>query len=337
MGKGPKMTIRRVKHLKTGSEIFMSTLYPKTFIIGAGASKSYKFPTGNELIELLKDSVNDRYGDQTRQFLKSKLAISNETLDYFLQKCNSSMFSIDRFISSHYESNDIIKLGKFLITKSLLKKQHEFSAIQDQIREGAWIEYLLSKLYVQANYEIEEFVKQQVFFVTFNYDMLLELYIWKFIYTNTKLTKEEAQEQSNKIFETRIIHIHGKISKSIYSEIGVHASNEVALANMHGIKILTENSSQDVLQSANNMISKSVEVNFLGFGYLFDNLDKLEIPKMRDHYNSRIIKGTCYDLKDAEIKDIKKYFNNKNGLTLQDSNSNWDCLEFLKNQVQFNQ
>jgi hypothetical protein len=315
----------------------MPTLYPKTFIIGAGASKTYNFPTGNELIVLLRETISDRYGDTTKQFLKSNLGISNKTLNYFIEKCNSSMFSIDRFLSSHPDSNEILNLGKFLITKTLLLKQHEFISVQDQKRDGAWIEYLLSKLYVQANYKIDEFIKQQVYFVTFNYDMLLELYIWKFIYTNTNLTKDEAQEQANKIFKTRIVHIHGQIAKSNYSEIGVHASNDVALLNMNGIQILTETSSQDVLQSANDMISKSVEINFLGFGYLFDNLDKLEIPKLRDQYNDRIIRGTSYGLRGAEINDIKNYFNRKSGLQLQDSNSFWDCLEFLKNQVQFNQ
>ena len=174
-----------------------------TFILGAGASWHYGYPTGEELVQKAVETARDicrAYYAETDEAGKTPSPFvetypqhyrSQEQFDSFIRhlrlfeaKVNeANPLVIDDFLG---HNKDIADVGKLLIAMVLLECESDASSRPAKKREreeralcGDWIRYVVQQLTVDCD-KPSDLLDNEVYFVTFNYDLSLEtgLY-WK--------------------------------------------------------------------------------------------------------------------------------------------------------------
>ena len=134
------------------------------FIVGAGGSVPFKFPTGRALLRERKD--------QNAEVIRGVCAaqISEEearALHTALRQSEDN--SIDALLEYR---PDLERPGKLLIAASLLGKEQD--CINTTARDNDWVQYLLS-LMSEGAHSVDDFATgNPVTFVTYNYDRLIE-------------------------------------------------------------------------------------------------------------------------------------------------------------------
>src|ERR1700677_4114288 len=150
------------------------------FILGAGASSDYGYPTGLELkrqILQIGDSKTlqydfedldefDDFGSDSSSGTLGDLLNSHEDpisrLTSVFKK--SGQPTIDEFLRTH---KALINVGKFLITYVLLN-----SEVEERLIEDKWLQLIWSRL-IRGKSSLND-LNPDIAFVTFNYDTSLE-------------------------------------------------------------------------------------------------------------------------------------------------------------------
>ncbi len=177
------------------------------FILGAGASKPYGYPTGIELTEeIILNFLPEYEGLLSRdqrlntQGQHKRMSLAREFVDSF-QKAH--VYSIDTFLASRREYE---KIGKAAITYIINK--YEKKSYQQKFPDTGvdWFRYLFDKM-IDGGGPGFFATENNVAFVTFNYDrsfehLLFESYINYYGYAR-RITKSRPdtknQGQANNI------------------------------------------------------------------------------------------------------------------------------------------
>ncbi len=294
-------------------------------ILGAGSSYGYKFPLGFELCRLIYQIATSLTNEKELKELNT----SKEELVAFYQGFRySGVVSIDEFLSARTE---FIELGKKLIAKVLLPFENEmdlFPPFDDSISED-WYRYLLERMMVD---NLEDFSKNKISIITFNYDRSLEQFLYRALMHRFKASSEEISQQLKQI---NIIHPHGQLgllpwqNESGDNSFTVHYMGGPTIANIiaasKGIKIIHEaNEDTHEFQKAHELINSADRVFILGFGYHKDNLRRLQLRK-RIQYQMML--GTVLNMKKEEVGQI---IFDSNSVLGQDHLINTSILEFFK-------
>jgi hypothetical protein len=291
---------------------------PTVLILGAGASRPFDYPTGKEL----KNKICNNVEGWRELFQYSGIDLNQVNL-FKTQLEKSPDQSVDSFLEYRHE---FLKIGKMAIARALIPFENESTLLDNKPSRNNWYEHLFSKMICS----FEEFDKNKLSIVTFNYDRSIEHYL--FMGMKNKYNKN-YEECANKCKKIPIVHLHGQLGylpwQTIDSEkvrqYGENVSERFAVRQASNqIKIVSEKIDDDPeFNYAYQLIEKAEVVYFLGFGYNDDNLRRLRIKKKKSGQN---ILGSSYLLGDAEIGEIKtkwKY------LKLVDSKH--DVLGFLRN------
>lgn len=321
------------------------------FILGAGASIPYGYPSGETLVT---ETVNELLSQGTLFEICRKLDFTEQQIINFAKALSRSG---DKSIDAFLERNSaFIKLGKVVITLKLIEKEDEkylFSPGDDK-----WYGDLVNEL---KSSSVDGF-DNNVSFLTFNYDRSFDHYLFVSIknsYEELKYDKQCAEIVNN----IPIIHLHGQIGKlpwqanegigrqysNSFKEIEVikrilsvneayYSRDELTEARSYilkvseQIKIIYEKEldRDSGFQDAKNLLDKSNNIYFLGFGYHDDNLRRLNISEISPSIK-RNIDGTSYGLGAAKRKHVKFVSNGKISL----SDKNYKVVEFLKERVDF--
>jgi hypothetical protein len=200
------------------------------FILGAGASWHYGFPTGEALVKEIgkKGAILARYyqhsfkvGNPERpKFLgvpvstvqdQWKLAWEQcERLNTALQQANPLV--IDYFLGLN---PDLQEVGKLLIAWALLerdtrsRRQHR-NINRNEPAEDDWCRFVTHKLGVGCR-DSADLLKNKVSFVTFNYDISLEARLLNGIRHIELFAPADIEKF---LGGSRIIHVYGKLVKS---------------------------------------------------------------------------------------------------------------------------
>ena len=173
---------------------------PTVFILGAGASIPYNYPSGKELVSQLISELSNK---QLLFQLCSKLEFKTEEINNF---SNALKFSGDYSIDAFLERNsEFMKLGKMVITLKLIASENTgilFSGGKDK-----WYGDLVNELKSPA---LSDF-KNEVSFLTFNYDRSFDHYLFVAINNSYGISDRECAEVVNTI---PIIHLHGQIGSN---------------------------------------------------------------------------------------------------------------------------
>ena len=123
-----------------------------------------------------------------------------------------------------------------------------------------------------------DFGKNQLTFITFNYDRSLEHFLYTALIHKYGKTTEEVAAILNDI---PIIHVHGILGKLPWQISGTNASRPYN--NLSGAKEIQSAADQIIIvsegedtsaefQEASNLLKSANRIYFLGFGYNDNNL-----------------------------------------------------------------
>jgi hypothetical protein len=248
------------------------------FILGAGASAPYGFPTGSGLKKELLDNLVAMPSFDTQPPMESgafeHLVEMGHKADH-IQKFrialrDSGRSSVDAFLEHRPEYVDV---GKAAMAAMLLPcESHKALFDPDTKDRERWYEYLFSKL--SAGFD--DLDRNNVSFLTFNYDRSLEYYLITAIRNSYDKTFSEAKAKVDKL---RILHLHGDLGpmtdrEALRWRAGRKVRSAEIAAAANGIEIM-HSAIADRFAVGRHNIFKAEVVCFLGFGYHPTNVERL--------------------------------------------------------------
>jgi hypothetical protein len=321
------------------------------FVLGAGASICYGFPSGRDLLLDIDDMVRELTRNPALP-PEGWHQISPWELRAFADELRDSQLpSVDQFIESRPTFD---RIGRLMIARTLIPRETPFTISRRRAREVAegprlsrqrWLEYLYGFMAAPTADAFLE--KNRVSFVTFNYDRTVEQFFFTALRRSHGLAEEEALAY---VRQMNIVHVYGTLGKfalELDDEQGARPFNHdptpqaVEIA-AKAIRILGDH--RDGLAPeftrAHELLSAAERVCFLGFGYHRTNVTRLlpnsvseslartrsgssYIPLYRD---KKVVFGTAYGLGVAERLRATEMI----GLSLELSEREADCLICLQ-------
>lgn len=277
------------------------------FILGAGASCYYGFPTGEKLLNDLKrfrerrasmnsiDSEFYQYMVNNYESSLEKNGISFENhLEYFIEELNNSgVHSIDTFLAeSRNEINHHGYLGRILVSYLITRREDRgeiLRAANDNNNyynyNDDWISYFIHRL---ISYSRNKFLKILPKVLSFNYDNLFE----------TKI-KDNFEKTVGKTYcPIEVTHIHGQLDISNYE---YNISNWDAVDKEAYYKQIVKSASQISMMRRGNIgarIECMTEIDnaeYLVFlGYSFDPLNNEILFGNRRNFDNCLKEKTIF-------------------------------------------
>jgi hypothetical protein len=350
---------------------------PTVFVLGAGVAAPFGFPVGRQM----KDAIcNGQYrtagGFDVTTLPPSEMAdvisramgdgytpgIATEFLDAFR---SADLYSVDAWLEANQADKHILKAGKSAIAAVILHAESVAKEKGADVRND-WHAWLWNNLWTPDLAEIEN---NQVWFITFNYDRLLE---WKLArqVRNTYLRAQPAQhEKAINFLRSRIVHVHGALgyeanrdywrnfgwapiwSQNIIDRQQIEESKAIFSSRVQAcastIKIVSETpSDESLVENASNLIKtqiveKAARIVFLGFSYDKRNVVKLNMDKhgsmglspTSDDRNTRVdestIVGSAMGITRAERVIVEARFGRSIALGGPDTDAVAFCRSYL--------
>ncbi len=279
------------------------------FILGAGASNPYGYPTG----EQLKTEIIDNYVNDLRTYIRNRtrgsglpealLLQESQNAKKFVETFKNVPISIDQFIATNRQFE---REGKKAIILRILKDEMNSSNKDD------WFSELFKRMTerISQDADYNKVKENKISFITFNYDRSLETFLFNSLNSMfTNIQKEKIIELINKF---KIIHIFGqvaglewqnKVQKVEYRENINFINIEELVGN---IRTIYEEQKNPELEDAKELIKNAKRIFFMGFGYAEENMEILEIPQNINVYTK--VYGTMLNYPEEEIKRKIDYF-----------------------------
>ena len=281
------------------------------FIIGAGCSVPYGFPTGAMLMQKLKDFnygrkfprdtydasdiflvdlYQEHFGysstDNKRQYGKDYAWVLpctahedfyNQLMDEivlpFSQSVrNSMMVSTDEFLKNRLGQKQNEQVD---FGKRLIAYEILKAEQKSQLGNIDWLQHLLSRIDQQDKWE--EILKQTVF-LTFNYDRVLEYCIFLYLTSDKQYADADAHAFIN---EMQIHHVNGFIGpleKIPFGAVENGRYQEIA-KGMETVWEKRQNRDESEKEKYQGFLKNAERVYFLGFSYIPDNLESIGINR----------------------------------------------------------
>ncbi|MBU6338742.1 MAG: hypothetical protein KGQ36_02075 [Rickettsiales bacterium] len=178
----------------------------RLIILGAGASVECGFyPTGAQFIKIVRKVL------EFSNALNKAKKISPELLKKLVE---ASPPSIDAYISSINDSKDKVRLKALIL--SILRVCTDYSESYSDKFINTWyfsIWQLFERELRNCGSDTEKIMKLQQIksfkIITFNYDLSLELFLWKRIDAN--FVSEHEKKKAIKIISDQIFHVYGSL------------------------------------------------------------------------------------------------------------------------------
>ena len=281
------------------------------FVIGAGCSVPYGFPTGATLMQRLKnfdygrkfprdpnDSIDiflvdlyqEHFGysstDNKRQYGKDYAWVLpytehenfyNQLMDGivlpFSQSIRHSMMvSTDEFLKNRLSQE---KSNEADFGKRLIA--YEILKAEQASRLGNidWIQHFLSRIDQQDNWK--EILKQTVF-LTFNYDRVLEYCIFLYLTSDKQYADADAHAF---IKDMKIFHVNGFIGSLEEIPFGAveNGKYQEIAKRMATVWEKRSNRGESEIGMYQGFLKNAQRVYFMGFSYIPDNLESIGIDR----------------------------------------------------------
>lgn len=318
------------------------------FILGAGASTPYGYPTGaglkkmicyesGKLLDQLIPIADDGHGSSWEKDKKD--TIKKNTVKFIERFSQAPGDFIDRFLETNAKVPDIPETGRILIALSILDAEKISKFLRDEDGKDIALDWY-KELFLLMNDKLRgsdaylEFKKNKVNFITFNYDRSLEYFLYNSLiqtYGSIDLRKHRPLD----LIPFKFIHVYGKIDNFPWEDppgfeyrIEYGVRDKLKIAN--NIKLIHERD-DEFLNEIKELVREAKNIFFLGFGYDEDNMRALGWPK--NFNEDKRIFGTAFNLSQSRIEEIRamiqKGFKNPNLSRVHPIIKPLDCRSLL--------
>jgi hypothetical protein len=309
---------------------------PTVIVFGAGASSSYGFPFGDQMIQKIHQQLNPKQNTWIPKLIEC--GISDEKIEEFRKALLLSQpYSVDSFLEHRPE---FIEVGKLIIALSLIPMESDYRLFPDGSASSGCYRYIFNQM-KSGTAGYKEFNDNKLSIITFNYDRSFEHYLYTAFQNTYGISFDECTAV---LREVPIIHVHGTLGKLPWqsSDAGEEKRDYIPETDIKDIqiaaaqiKIISEGSdTSEEFKTAIQYLHGAEKVYFLGFGYNSTNLSRLKINKMPTEMRGmdkailakRQIRGSAYNIGASVRAQIESDWK----ILLPDY-ENMNCLEFLQN------
>jgi len=329
------------------------------FIVGAGASKEAKLPTGDKFKSDIAQLLDMRFEELGRRLEHGDYLIVEALRNYVRQHDSSNdinpylieawhirdalpqAISIDNFIDAHRDNDKIALCGKLAIVRSILNAEKRSLLYFEESNLNSKLDFssLSSTWYntffqlITENCQSKDLQKrfESVALIIFNYDRCIEHFIFNALQNYYKLTKEKAIELLKSI---KMYHPYGDVGTMIGRSIkfGGEPTAEQLLELSQKINTFAEGTdpeSSEILKIREHM-GKAKKLVFLGFAFHKLNM-QLITPGNEFDKSDPMVKcfatthGISANDQDIIKKQIKEMFQFDINVYLRDIK----CFEFF--------
>jgi hypothetical protein len=263
-------------------------------VLGAGASKPYKFPLGSELLTSIRGwNQSSLRGDLSG--LSGALGFTpDQIVDFARALDRSGVASIDTFLARR---DDLARIGKLAIAYEIAKQEHS-AHIHDARNGDDWYRYLWNRMIEDAD-DLRHVSSNPLRVVTFNYDRYLERFLFDCACNTFKVSANDAQSF---VDQFPINHVYGQVGKFHFAaadgcpKYAWVAEASVLQTRADGIRIFPEARHDDEkFREIRDWFGWAEDICFLGFGFDKLNCDRLNLPSVqRSKAEQQQLNATVY-------------------------------------------
>lgn len=273
---------------------------PTVFVLGAGASMPYGFPSGLALRKEICGGAINRETYLTTEILNNFNVDVTHINDFASAFLRSNISSIDAFLARRSE---YVEVGKYAIAIRLCARENptEFDINIDD----HWYFALWNALISNVS-NLSEFQSNCVKVLTFNYDRSLEYFLFSSIKHTFGVSDEEAY---NALKFIPISHVYGSLGDfGVSGRPYIHTNEKAALsAAAKGIRIIPEARDDDeIFDLGRSWFSEAHHICFLGFGFDELNVKRLGLNRVIEERNIQgrntpnTVIASCYEMTQSE-------------------------------------
>ena len=311
---------------------------PTTFVVGAGASNVYGLPTSVQLRNQAHKLTPQHTAYQL--ILRANLC-TPEQLSAILDDLRSQgTGSIDEFLFARQDDALTMKVGRALIALLLGNRFHRVSSPDSLGAETAdWLGYIIGKMHSGAQ-DCDAFVQgnEEVRFVTFNFDSIIEDRLEKAILNLYRGAAEGRLRYAVEAIHRQIIHVHGQLIPPPGPLLPLHQFSDWGkwinwLSSAPSqIRVVLDQIEDTTMRATQRAVRRSRLLCFLGFAYASDNLARLGLPDAIDRgvdgeIIMRPIFGTAFRMRPGEKAWVMDKLANRPDL----GDESEGCFDFLRN------
>jgi hypothetical protein len=292
------------------------------FVLGAGASVPYHFPSGRKLLNWTIQQCRDG----GRSFALDRQA-QTDVSRFGSELAASGATSLDQFVLWRKQYSSIAKAA---IAANLLSHETDANVcpgIASNVKaKSDWLGYLLESL---LNSGPEGLRKIRI--VTFNFDRVIERRVFKTLVARFGLDESEA---ARKVADLSIVHVNGTLGRPAWLANGssglrweVGAEPDAIHSAMSTIQFVHEERARRDVDASRQAIQEARLVCFLGFGFHPENLAALGLSTGSSSapHTHPVLAGSAYGFTYAETREIEMRIVGPSRLYHM-----WDALEFCR-------
>lgn len=292
-------------------------------ILGAGASKPYGFPLGQELLQQILT-----LGPGNKSYTRIvQSGFSEQELKSFQEDLRASgRSSIDAFLETNV---NYVRIGKAAIAV-LIAHSEKTGSLYSADNAGNWYQYLFELIVSDSG--INHQSNSRLSIVTYNYDRSIEVFLHNAL---KRLSFPELTFSPNGVYGgIRILHVHGLLDELQFDPnssgrgYGSIKSQEELERVIDKISIIHEyEKDKGNYPQIHEILRLSESVVFLGFGFHSLNLQRLNVKAYCP--SNAIIYGSTLGLTDSEVKYNVRRHQMSDGIFVGQN-----AIEFLRNHLE---
>lgn len=317
---------------------------PTVFVLGAGASVPYGFPTGADLAHLVCVDIQNvgLPGQRFQDCAASRDLFAMFSADQLVQPDMMQRFvpafresgcvTLDEFVEVK-GNHHFLPLVKGATIRRLIAAEREEWLDPDPRENGPatrpnvdWCRYLFRSMKTPDE---SGFSNNLVKVITFNFDRSFERKLFLMIRGSYGLSDERAAEVCRSV---PVLHMHGMLGepkwlKPTDNQARDYLSTSIddhRMMSLASIKIIHEEIPQSVPDTAHQWLLEAQTICFLGFGYHTINIGRL---RMNEPHPRATVWGTALGFSGPELATVGRRFVATGGLRLD---ADRDALSFLR-------
>ena len=280
------------------------------FILGAGASVPYGYPTAKELRKFIIEEFRRRYTDRLRgkskyveDEVRTEIAKFSPLIESFKQ---SSTNSFDLFLSRN--KGKYYEYGKFILAWCILYFELISKFNEDMDRpESDWYTLLYNNMTdeMTKSTDLEKFKENKLKIITFNYDRSFEEFLWRSLFFSFSGDRDDITKIAEWI---KVFHTYGKIYDLQWEQpekgekYQTNKILELAEIAKNNIQIIYDERNPR-LEEIKKIIIETERIFFLGFGYSKENMEAIGLMNVLTKHQS--VYGPALNFTDKERIKVK--------------------------------